>query len=172
MYKCAKPRAGKLQWKPWLPSLRQEDKCAESHAERKGGGQRVSICSMKYDHRSCYIDHEAMHIFLFHGCCLPFMLQGPGTHSSARRMLPLGPAQKVLNMPMSWWAGEVRKALSKDFPSQPFFLFTLSFSLSFSPNPFHGMSLNTIIWKRIGGKKCHEAEMQTWYIWPFFSSEQ
>lgn len=45
-----------------------------------------------------------------------------------------------------------------------FLLFLFSF--------FHSICLNTIIWKTLAGEKCQEVQMEIWYIWPFFSSEQ
>ena len=52
-------------------------------------------------------------------------------------------------------------------PSLPSSFFLPSF-FSF----FHSISLNTTVWKTVVEEKCQEVQMQIWYIWPFFSSEQ
>lgn len=43
----------RLERRKQLPSLRQEDKCADEAQRAQEWGQMVIICSMKYDQRSC-----------------------------------------------------------------------------------------------------------------------
>lgn len=152
-------------------------------------GQIVSIHSVKYEQRSWWIDHETTHPLPFHRSCLS--LHAPASlyphicfdkcswggkhwthmcHSGQLRLemcfeesffpFPLPPFFSSLLVP----------SFSSPYPStsslSPFFFLPSFFSL------FHSITLNTIVWKTVVEEKCQEVQMQIWYIWPFFSSEQ
>lgn len=96
-------------------------------------GQMVSIHSVKYEQRSCWIDHETTRPLHSTDPAFPFMLQPLCTHTSAWQMQL---RRKALNTHVSQWAAKVGNVLwGKFFPLPP------SLFLSFPSSPLLQLSL-------------------------------